>query len=363
MSDYAVLFVAALTILLLATPVVRACARSSGRAAVPRLGGVGIALGMFLPIVALVLVGADSVGPLGRDGAMLGLIVGGLAMVLLGLVDDVVGLTPWTKLGTQAIIASFAWLAGYRIEWVTNPFGDPLALGALAFPVTIVWIVGIVNALNLIDGLDGLAAGVTLIAVGGSFLLALERGETWFLPVAAALGGATLGFLFYNFYPATIHMGDSGSLLLGYVLAVTAIQGGHKSGTAFALLVPIVMLGLPILDTMLTIARRASSGHPILAADDHIHHRLMALGWSVRQVVLGLYAVCCGLAAAALALAYGSSAEAAIVIAGLGLAAFVLVRGLGYLRRDAGRAAASVPSPAVETAASVAGTPPSTIGS
>jgi UDP-GlcNAc:undecaprenyl-phosphate GlcNAc-1-phosphate transferase len=221
-------------------------------------------------------------------------------------------------------VAASVCLAGHRIAWVTNPFGEPLALGMLAFPVTVVWIVGIVNALNLIDGLDGLAGGVTLIAVGGTFLLAVHRGEMWFLPVAAALGGATFGFLCYNFYPATIHMGDSGSLLLGYVLAVTAIHGGHKSGTALTLLVPIVMLGLPI-----------------LAADrDHIHHRLLALGWSVPRSVLGLYAACCGLAAAAIALAFASSAQAAVVLAAVALAAFLLVRGLGYLRRDWGRASA-----------------------
>jgi UDP-GlcNAc:undecaprenyl-phosphate GlcNAc-1-phosphate transferase len=238
-------------------------------------------------------------------------------------------------------VAASVCLAGHRIAWVTNPFGDPLALGMLAFPVTVVWIVGIVNALNLIDGLDGLAGGVTLIAVGGTFLLAVHRGEMWFLPVAAALGGATFGFLCYNFYPATIHMGDSGSLLLGYVLAVTAIHGGHKSGTALTLLVPIVMLGLPILDTTLAIARRAGSGRPILAADrDHIHHRLLALGWSVPRSVLGLYAACCGLAAAAIALAFASSAQAAVVLAAVALAAFLLVRGLGYLRRDWGRASA-----------------------
>jgi len=224
---------------------------------------------------------------------------------------------------------------GFRIDAIANPLGEPIALGWASLPFTMLWFVGVINALNLIDGLDGLAGGVALVAVITTFLVALQRTHPLMMLFSSALAGSIIGFLFYNFNPASIFMGDTGSMFLGFALAATAIQTNQKSTTVVAVLIPAIALGLPIMDTLLAIGRRALRGRPLFQADkEHIHHRLMAAGLSHRQAVLVLYALCVMLGAAALILTYASSGQSALLLIVLALVALVFLRSLGYMRFD-----------------------------
>jgi UDP-GlcNAc:undecaprenyl-phosphate GlcNAc-1-phosphate transferase len=187
--------------------------------------------------------------------------------------------------------------------------------------------------MNLIDGLDGLAGGVALVAVVTTFLVSLQRGHPLMMLFSAALAGSIVGFLFYNFNPASIFMGDTGSMFLGFVLAATAMQTNQKASTAVAILIPAIALGLPIMDTLLAMARRAVRGRPLFQPDkEHIHHKLMARGLSHRQAVLVLYGFCVLLGAIALVLTYANSGQAALLLLVLAAVAITFLRSLGYVR-------------------------------
>src|SRR6185503_17200369 len=174
-----------------------------------------------------------------------------------------------------------------------------------------------------------------LVAITTTFLVSLQLGHPLMLLFTSALAGAIIGFLFYNFNPASIFMGDTGSMFLGFVLSATAIQTNQKSTTAVAVLIPAIALGLPIMDTLLAIARRALRGRPLFQADkEHIHHRLIAAGLTHRQAVLVLYGLCVVLGAAALILTYASSGQSALLLVMLALVAFVFLRWLGFMRLD-----------------------------
>lgn len=186
-------------------------------------------------------------------------------------------------------------ICGLKIQFITNPFDHLnlyVGLHIFAIPITIVWVIGITNALNLIDGLDGLAAGVALISCITMFVIAVlnQRWEAAIL--TSILGGSILGFLPYNFNPASIFMGDTGSQLLGFLLAAISIEGAIKSATAFAIVVPILALGLPIYDTLFAMIRRKINGKPIMQADrGHLHHRLLDMGLTQRQAVIIMYLI------------------------------------------------------------------------
>lgn len=302
---------------------------------IPRLGGIAIAAAFYLTLLAAELYNnALTSVVLGQPPRALGLLAGGVLIAALGVYDDVRGSGATRKFTVQLGVGAFVYFMGFRIDQITNPFGGPLNLGSLGLPFTLLWVVGVINAMNLIDGLDGLAGGVGLIAVVTNFLLALERGDHLMMLVSAAFGGAILGFLFYNFHPASIFMGDTGSMFLGFVLATTAIQTNQKASTTVTLLTPIVMLGLPIFDTLLAIARRAADGQPLFKADrEHIHHRLLGLGLSHRQVTLFLYGVCICLASVALSLSYVNGTQAAALLAAVLGASYLLLLKLGYLGR------------------------------
>jgi UDP-GlcNAc:undecaprenyl-phosphate GlcNAc-1-phosphate transferase len=303
---------------------------------VPRLGGVAIVLAFYAPLVGLLLFhsGVSQMFLAEREKAI-GLFVGGLAIALLGVYDDLRGAGAGKKFLVQFAVAGLMYALGYRIESLANPFGTELQLGWASLPFTLVWIVGVINALNLIDGLDGLAGGVALVAVLTTFLISLQRGHPLMVLFSGALAGAILGFLFYNFNPATIFMGDTGSMFLGFVLATSAIQTNQKSSTAVAVLIPGIALGLPIMDTLLAMGRRALRGRPIFQADkEHIHHRLLARGLTHRQAVLVLYGFCVFLGAVALVLTYANSIQSAFLLLALGIVAFVALRALGYMRLD-----------------------------
>ena len=236
-------------------------------------------------------------------------------------------------------MAGLLFKLGFRFDVLANPFGEPINLGWANLPFTLLWIVGVINAMNLIDGLDGLAGGVALVAVITTFLVSLQRAHPLMMLFSSALAGSIVGFLFYNFNPASIFMGDTGSMFLGFVLATTAMQTNQKASTTVAVLIPCIALGLPIMDTLLAIGRRAIRGRPLFQADkEHIHHKLMDLGLSHRQAVLVLYGFCILLGAAALVLTYASSGQAALLLVVLMLVAFVFLRSLGLrpVRSDAG---------------------------
>ncbi len=310
---------------------------------IPRLGGVAMVMAFFAPILGLVFTDS-AVGEMfyADETRALGLIAGGVAIALLGVYDDLRGAGARTKFAVQFGVALAMYLLGFRVDQIANPFGPPIQLDWLGLPFTVLWIVGVVNAMNLIDGLDGLAGGVALIAVGSTFLVAFQRGEPLMLLFAAALGGSILGFLFYNFNPASIFMGDTGSMFLGFVLAVSALRTHQKGATAVAMLVPIVALGLPIGDTLLSIARRAVRGAPLFHSDrGHVHHRLMALGLSHRQTVLVLYGLCLVLGVTAVGLTRASAGETLLCLLGLGAVALAVLTWAGYLRFGAARQVAA----------------------
>jgi UDP-GlcNAc:undecaprenyl-phosphate GlcNAc-1-phosphate transferase len=303
---------------------------------IPRLGGIAIVVAFYVPLVALMLFhGGVGVLFLSEREHVIGLFAGGLMIALLGLYDDLRGANAWKKFFVQFLVAGLLFKLGFRFDLLANPFGNPISLGWANLPFTVLWIVGVINAMNLIDGLDGLAGGVALVAVITTFLVSLQRGHPLMMLFSSALAGSIVGFLFYNFNPASIFMGDTGSMFLGFVLATTTMQTNQKASTAVAVLIPCIALGLPIMDTLLAIGRRAMRGRPLFQADkEHIHHKLLDRGFSHRQAVLVLYGFCVLLGAAALVLTYASSGQTALLVLVLMLVAFVFLRSLGYVRFD-----------------------------
>jgi UDP-GlcNAc:undecaprenyl-phosphate GlcNAc-1-phosphate transferase len=299
---------------------------------IPRLGGVAIAAGFYAPLLALLLE-ASSVGGIfyANSHRALAFLIGGIAICGLGLYDDIRGSGAGKKFLAQFAIAGALYWVGFRIDVLALPFIGVFSLGPLSLIFTMLWIVGVINAMNLIDGLDGLAAGVGLFGLVTTFVLAATRADPVMMLFMAALGGATVGFLIYNFNPASIFMGDTGSMFLGYVLAVGSIQTSQKSSTAVAILIPIVALGLPIADTLLAMIRRAINHQPMFSADRaHIHHKLLDLGLSQKQAVLLLYGTCILLGIMALLLTVTSGFQSALILLAMGTAGFFAIRKLGY---------------------------------
>jgi UDP-GlcNAc:undecaprenyl-phosphate/decaprenyl-phosphate GlcNAc-1-phosphate transferase len=306
MVTYAAVFSLAVLISLLSTGRIMAWARRKGwvdkpdscrklhAAPIPRIGGVAIFISLALSISALFLlpttVAASFKSQLPNAAKLFGLV--GM-MVLIGLWDDLKNLKPWTKFAAQTVIAIAAWLLGYRILWSWSAEGVIWSLGLLSLPVTVLWIVGITNAFNLIDGMDGLAAGAALFATTAMLVPSLAEGQLLAPVLLLALAGSIIGFLKFNFNPASIFLGDSGSFLLGSMLSLLAVEYSHKSTAAFAIGVPIVALGLPVIDTGMVILRRFLNGKPIFLGDRrHIHHILIERGLKPRNAVILLYGVC-----------------------------------------------------------------------
>lgn len=307
---------------------------------VPRLGGIAIVLGFYGSLLVVAGLGPHgfAVPDLRQTATML---AGSLVIAALGVYDDLRGTGAGQKFAVQFAVASFMYAQGLRIEALSNPFGSAIDLGLLSLPFTLLWFVGITNAFNLIDGLDGLAGGVALIAIATNAIIALGRGETMMVLVSMALAGAVLGFLFYNFNPASIFMGDTGSMFLGFVLATLSLVANQKSSTAVAILIPVLALGLPILDTALALLRRAARGEPVFRADrQHIHHQLLAHGFSHREAVLSLYSLSLFLGLMAIALSRANAVQAAAILGGVGGVVYLLLSNLGYLGLGPGEVAA-----------------------
>ena len=273
--------------------------RKIHRGAIPRVGGVGVTLAAVLGLFLITAVGWVSAAVVtGWLPALLGVVI----VFGVGLRDDLKPVRPLVKLLFQVLAALVAIAMGVRIDHVTV-LGVTYALGALGVPVTLVWIVGLTNAFNLMDGLDGLATGLAIIAAATCAAVSISRGDVQGGLLLVALLGALCGFLPYNFNPATVFLGDSGSLVVGHVLAVTAINGWQKGATALAVAVPVLIFALPISETVLSVVRRtrgAGLRHVFAPDQEHIHHRLLALGLSHRNAVLLLYVVSLALAMLAL---------------------------------------------------------------
>lgn len=252
---------------------------------IPRLGGLAI-FTSFL-IYSLYYIGFKS----NFDG----ILAGAAIIVAMGIADDIKELKPKTKLLFQIIAAIVLILYGIKINYITIPFlpgTGSFYIGWLGTPITILWVVGMTNAVNLIDGLDGLACGVCTISALSLFGVSIISGRMTVGILSIILSGACIGFLYYNFNPASIFMGDTGSQFLGFTLAAISIQGAIKSATAVAVAVPILALGLPIYDTLFAMIRRKINNRPIMEADKgHLHHRLLALGYTQKQVAIILYIV------------------------------------------------------------------------
>lgn len=321
-------FLAALGLSLGLTPAVRVFARrvkalsypnerSVHRTPIPYLGGVAI----YVASVAAMLL---SKAP--KDPALIkALASGGLVILVVGIIDDLAGLKPWQKLIGQFLSGIPVLLSRVSISFVTDPVtGAVKLLGMAALPITLIWIMSFENLINLSDGLDGLAAGVTAITAVVIVFAAGKAGAPRVCPVAAAVAGSVLGFLPYNFHPASIFMGDAGAMYLGLALAVLSVQGLVKSTVMMSVFAPLLTLLIPISDAAFAVIRRRSTGMPASRADhDHIHHRLLELGLGHRQSVLIIYLVSLGFGALGLVASFIPVYQGAS-IAGLAVTALLV---------------------------------------
>lgn len=255
-----------------------------------------------------------------------------ILIFLLGIYDDRRNATPLLKFSVQAVAGAMLFAGGLRIFALPVLFGTHRFSSVTGLALTIVWVIAITNAFNLIDGLDGLAAGSALFSTLVVFVVALLGNMSLISLVALALAGAIVGFLRYNFNPATIFLGDCGSLFVGFMLSALALYGSQKTPTIVAVAIPMVSFGLPILETSLSVLRRLISGRPVFTADrEHIHHKLLQLGMSHRQVVIVLYGVSATFALLSLFLLWPTGSTLGLVLAVLGTGIWMGVQHLGYL--------------------------------
>ncbi|MFZ0479752.1 MAG: MraY family glycosyltransferase [Terriglobales bacterium] len=311
----------------------------------PRLGGVAIFLAFSIALglwFALSLVFPRLA--LGTDATvLLRIYVPACLIFCLGIYDDIHGAGPYLKFAVQAIAAVMLFAGGMHVLNLPVLFGPHSLPWFLDLPATVLWVVAVTNAFNLIDGLDGLAAGSALFSTMVFFVVALVN-QSWLgALMSIALAGAVLGFLRFNFNPATIFLGDSGSLFIGFMLSALALAGTQKAPTFVAIAIPVVSFGLPILETSLSILRRLISGRPIFTADrEHIHHKLLQMGLSHREVVIVLYAVSALFALLSLFLLWPTGSTLGLVLAVGGTGIWIGIQRLNYpefgeLRRIAQR--------------------------
>lgn len=301
-------------------------ARKVHHGAIPRLGGLAIFAGYIISLIYCF--------PASQMHELLGLVLGTCILVAVGIWDDVKQIEPKTKLMGQIIAAAVLCAYGIRVDFLSLPGGGTLFLHYWSVPLTIFWIVGFTNIVNLIDGLDGLAAGISGIACLVVSVVLISMGQYTCGVAALGLAGAICGFLPYNFNPAKIFMGDTGSMLLGYTVAAISVMGVVKTAAVAALAVPAIVLGLPILDTLFAIVRRKISGRPIFKPDKgHVHHRLLAQGLSQKQAVLMMYAVTAFLGGVAVVVAEVNAWVGAVLVLVLFLASIVVARRLGVIAR------------------------------
>ncbi|MDR1156754.1 MAG: undecaprenyl/decaprenyl-phosphate alpha-N-acetylglucosaminyl 1-phosphate transferase [Oscillospiraceae bacterium] len=320
---------------------------------VPRLGGLAI----FAGTLAAILVFYEVSRP------VRGILLGSVIVVVLGVIDDVVRLKAWIKLIVQIVAALVPVFHGVVVEFLSNPifFSDAsyIDLGALSWPLTVLWIVAITNSVNLIDGLDGLAVGVSAISSLTLLVIALLLAQPEVAVIMAALAGACVGFMPYNINPAKMFMGDTGATFLGYVLACVSILGLFKFYTIISFAVPFLILGLPIFDTVMAVVRRLSSGQSPIAPDrSHVHHRLIDMGFSQKQSVAILYTLSAILGLAAVLLTTSGELKAMYFLLAVIVAVLVGARLFRMNRKGVPPAAPSEDDRAAGGGASSAASPP-----
>jgi UDP-GlcNAc:undecaprenyl-phosphate/decaprenyl-phosphate GlcNAc-1-phosphate transferase len=344
MNTYFALFLIATFASLILTPLVRRlCERLNlldvpldGRRmhskAVPRLGGVAIYLSCVIALSTLPLIDNLLTRTLQvfTPEIFIALIPATLVF-FFGIYDDLRGTNATIKFTALGLIATLFFILGGRIEVLSIPFLGPVHLPAtVSYVITVLWLVGIANAFNLIDGMDGLASGAALFASLVILAISFAQGQPMMIIFSLVLCGALAGFLRYNFNPASIFLGDSGALFVGFTLASLSVLGSQKATTTVAVAIPILAFGLPVVDTAVTILRRIISGKPIFQGDnEHIHHMLIARGWSQQGAVLILYAACAAFSLAAI-LFNGTASR--LIGFGLFVLGVVTLLGLGRLR-------------------------------
>ena len=298
---YFIIFASAYMVTFLVTPFIRYFAlrlslidkrgqRKIHTKVITRFGGVAIYAGFIFPLILLIFL-KRNIATWDLNSASM--IVGASTMILLlGIYDDAKGANALVKLAGQILATIILIYGGLVVKKISNPFGNSIELGFLSVPFTILWVVGITNAINLIDGLDGLAAGIVFITSLGLFFIFVINGKVLPAMLIIALGGSCLGFLKYNVFPAKIFMGDTGSLFLGFSIAAITIASGHKANATVMLLVPIIGLGIPILDTSMAFFRRLiKRKNPFNGDNQHIHHFLLSKRLTKKQTVFILWGV------------------------------------------------------------------------
>lgn len=327
----------AIALTLILSPLVRLLAMKSGvvdlpdyrkihTEAMPLLGGLAIYIGFWATVLCTQAVTKE----------ILAFGAGSLLILISGVWDDARGLRPAAKLAFQLAAAFIVVLyGGIRIDFVTSLYGaNPISLGWMAFPLTIGWVVGLTNAINLMDGLDGLAAGVSGIAAVTIGVVSLMEGFFSVGVLALILGLCSLAFLRINFHPAKLFMGDTGALFLGFSLAVLSMMGMTKMATTVSVFLPILVLGVPIFDTLLAIVRRLVNKTPIFSPDkDHLHHRLLAMGLSHKNAVLAVYGVSVFLSLSAIGISLLPTGQAMMALFLVALAVFFGADRLGVIGR------------------------------
>jgi len=362
MSKNLFLLLVSLAISLLVTPLIQLISqklnildlpseRKIHQKSVPLLGGVPIFIAFNLTILFGILFNFEYFEKF-YTSKWISTFIAQLIILGIGIYDDIKKTKPWIKFLFQVFAGSLLIIFGFGINLITNPFtGNSVHLGFLSIPITILWVVGITNALNLVDGLDGLATGIAFIACIAIFGISYIYQNIGIGIISLILAGSILGFLRYNFHPAKIFLGDSGSFLLGFLLAFLSIKGFSKGPTLIVILAPILILGLPIIDTLLSMIRRFLKpirlvdypsknskfrflflrGISMFEADkDHIHHRLLKFGFSQKKVVLILYGICIVLCALAFVTIAWKNLNIILFLVVIIIASFIGIKSLKY---------------------------------
>ncbi len=309
--------------------------RKIHRAPMPRLGGVAILLAIIIPILGLMVVQGSHFGKnYGINLQLIVLLCGGVVIAFLGAVDDIKGVRAAIKFSLQVVLALVAWFVGFRFQNIGVPFLGPVHLPIwIDLPVTVLWITGIISAMNIVDGLDGLAAGIAFFVSATNFVMAYRSGNELGILFSSTIAGSVIGFLLFNWNPAIVFMGDIGSMFLGYILATTSIITNQKSSTAVAMVVPVIALGLPVMDTLLSIVRRFIERRPIFSPDKgHLHHRLLKAGFTQQKAVLTLYAISLIFAVSAVALTALQDIETGVIFVVLAVATITIMRFTGLFQ-------------------------------
>lgn len=288
----------------------------------PRMGGLAIFISF--------LVGSLIVSP--NDPFHLAIIIGAFIIIMIGMLDDIYELSAkWKVAGQLAAAMTVVIYGGLQIEFINLPFGGAIEFGFLSVPITIFWILAFTNAINLIDGLDGLAAGVSSIGLFTLAVVAFLMGNDYVLIISLMILASTLGFLVFNFHPAKIFMGDTGALFLGYIFGTLSVLG-FKNVTIVSFIIPVLILGLPIFDTIFAMIRRKVNNVPLYLADkSHVHHCLLSFGFSHRQTVFVIYAISILLGSSAILFSMATIFWSIIIILTVLLAMEIMAESLGMV--------------------------------